>query len=748
MQKVQGDASTGNVTVVTLGNVSTTVVEGSFPSATVTVFNQGTLVLASIFGDNGVTPKANPFIAGSDGSWFFYAANGRYDISLVATGLSKTLGDVLLNDPAGNQAFGGNVTIAGTLGVTGITTLASLPVLNKRIYVDGLKYAINATGIQAAINDAIAAGTFEVWLPPQDILINTTLTIPNGPFALIGGSGGDWNNAITSAVTRLLYNGAGGADLLKIGSVSARPTGVQLRNLFLDGGGIARYTLNQFNTDVTSFMNVKIANAVTACWYQGGCTGTSAFNVSVVEIGNGATGLVLDSSNTFYVKGMALEDLGGSTTPGVFIWIGGGANHSNNFTDVQMDVFASTPVGFLKVTGYDGASPWAGAPASVIAGAARQQNFINFAVAYATPAQAAASQGGDILIDGTVANPVSNVNFFGGEVDALTITAGGQVGFKIDHASLVRIFGVQSRKHTAGAASTVTTTANSSKIFLQWIDQGTDTNLYSGAVVPMALTPTNFLIDKDGNIGLGGQTPFSGTPLAINAPTGWILAAGLTVAIINTTSFQLNKVLLLNALAAPAGAPGQGEFWYDSGINRLRMNNNNVGGRTIAAANGDTFTNTVLTGASSGNNISTLNAQGPVGPLTGNSADQVIITWPLPANILTANPQKIRIRVGLTHTTGTVSTTMKMTLNGVTICTAISGTVGSQSDIMEQEVLWTSATTGVSYGLTSASTGVVQPFSSSLTGLNWAAIQTITITFNVANTDTWTANMFTVEQVT
>lgn len=125
MQRVQGDAQAGNVLVTTTGVVSTTIVEGSFPSATVSVFNQGTLVLSSIFGDNGVTPKANPFTAASDGSWFFYAANGRYDIALSATGLSRTLGDILLDDPANNQAFGGNVTIAGTLSVTGTTTLAN-----------------------------------------------------------------------------------------------------------------------------------------------------------------------------------------------------------------------------------------------------------------------------------------------------------------------------------------------------------------------------------------------------------------------------------------------------------------------------------------------------------------------------------------------------------------------------------------------------------------------------------------------
>lgn len=102
MQRVTGEAETGNVSVTTAGVVSTNFVLGSFPSATISVFLTGTNNLASLFGDNGVTPKANPFTAASDGSWFFYAANGRYDITIVGTAggvsVNRSIGDVLLND--------------------------------------------------------------------------------------------------------------------------------------------------------------------------------------------------------------------------------------------------------------------------------------------------------------------------------------------------------------------------------------------------------------------------------------------------------------------------------------------------------------------------------------------------------------------------------------------------------------------------------------------------------------------------
>lgn len=49
--------------------------------ATVTVYNAGTATPASIFSDNGVTAKSNPFLTNAfDGSFNFYADNGVYDL--------------------------------------------------------------------------------------------------------------------------------------------------------------------------------------------------------------------------------------------------------------------------------------------------------------------------------------------------------------------------------------------------------------------------------------------------------------------------------------------------------------------------------------------------------------------------------------------------------------------------------------------------------------------------------------------
>jgi hypothetical protein len=110
--------------VSTGGLASTTKVQKSFPSCTVTVFLAGTGTPATIFSDNAgsPTPLGNPFTAQSNGSWQFYAAQGLYDVVLSGGGLptSFTLSGVGLFDS--NAITTINAT---TLTVTGVTTLAA-----------------------------------------------------------------------------------------------------------------------------------------------------------------------------------------------------------------------------------------------------------------------------------------------------------------------------------------------------------------------------------------------------------------------------------------------------------------------------------------------------------------------------------------------------------------------------------------------------------------------------------------------
>lgn len=170
MQRAQGFVQNGNVTVLTGGQSSSNVMMGSFPLATITVNITGG-GLATIFSDNINTPLSNPFTSTSTGFWEFYAANGRYDIQFSGGGLSApvTFGDNLFDDPAVAQAivgttgaFSSNVTVGGTLIVTGATTLnagtlngtfAGNPTLSGNVLIGG---TLGVTGVFSGSSGAFA----------------------------------------------------------------------------------------------------------------------------------------------------------------------------------------------------------------------------------------------------------------------------------------------------------------------------------------------------------------------------------------------------------------------------------------------------------------------------------------------------------------------------------------------------------------------------------------------------------------
>lgn len=112
--KLQGIAGKGGNLVVTAGQGSTTTVIKTYPGCTVTIYDSGTVTLSSLWSDaGGLTVKANPFTAASDGSWWAYLTPGRYDVRFSGLGITLpfTLSDFLVS-----------------IGVTpGIGVLAALP---------------------------------------------------------------------------------------------------------------------------------------------------------------------------------------------------------------------------------------------------------------------------------------------------------------------------------------------------------------------------------------------------------------------------------------------------------------------------------------------------------------------------------------------------------------------------------------------------------------------------------------------
>ena len=127
-----------------VANTSGKPVSGAF----VQVYNYGTTTASSIFSDAGGTvPITNPVITNSTGYFEFYAADGRYTLSITGPGISGVaITDVLLDDPANASAVnisGGTINatpIGATTPSTGaFTTLSTSDVslfgggANKRI---------------------------------------------------------------------------------------------------------------------------------------------------------------------------------------------------------------------------------------------------------------------------------------------------------------------------------------------------------------------------------------------------------------------------------------------------------------------------------------------------------------------------------------------------------------------------------------------------------------------------------------
>jgi hypothetical protein len=128
---VKGWCEEGNRPVVTSGLNSTTRVQASHPSCTITVYIHGG-GLATIYADNNSTPLANPFTGQSGGRWQAYADNGRYDVTMSSAGFTQTVtySDIILCDPfeVGSSCNNGGATQAhNLLSDTHLDTIAFSP---------------------------------------------------------------------------------------------------------------------------------------------------------------------------------------------------------------------------------------------------------------------------------------------------------------------------------------------------------------------------------------------------------------------------------------------------------------------------------------------------------------------------------------------------------------------------------------------------------------------------------------------
>lgn len=221
-QRASGYVEKGGTTYIVYSNVSTSgKVQKSYPSATVTVYLTGTQTLAVLYSDDNGTLKSNPFTAASDGYWFFYADDGRYDVRFSGSGITtpwtqsdvwllsattgavtsvfgrtgavvKNVGDYNFSDIGGTAnvaqlpAAGGD--LSGTLSSATVTKLqgdavsAAAPIIGGALVWNGTSYTPTpVSSDHAALSNltfATSGHTGFVSLSGTEVLANKTLTTP------------------------------------------------------------------------------------------------------------------------------------------------------------------------------------------------------------------------------------------------------------------------------------------------------------------------------------------------------------------------------------------------------------------------------------------------------------------------------------------------------------------------------------------------------------------------------------------
>ena len=98
--------SQGATQAAVSGLKSTNYQESAFPSCSVKVYLHNTTTLATLYSDSINTPLANPFTAGVNAIYGFYAStSNHYDIVMSATGMTTTtISDVILGGGGGGSS--------------------------------------------------------------------------------------------------------------------------------------------------------------------------------------------------------------------------------------------------------------------------------------------------------------------------------------------------------------------------------------------------------------------------------------------------------------------------------------------------------------------------------------------------------------------------------------------------------------------------------------------------------------------
>lgn len=206
--------------------------------ASVLVLDHGTTNPSALFADNGTTPKSNPVLTDALGQFWFYAADGRYDMRISGPNLAQVvLADLLLEDPLdGSDANFHNVTanslvLANPLleasGGTGETFYG-----NGQLLIGDSSGGLTKNTLTAGVGVIITNGSGSITISSPTVGTVTSVDVSGGTTGLTT-SGGPITSSgvITISGTLIANNGGTGFATYTIGDILFANTTTTLAKL-------------------------------------------------------------------------------------------------------------------------------------------------------------------------------------------------------------------------------------------------------------------------------------------------------------------------------------------------------------------------------------------------------------------------------------------------------------------------------------------------------------------------------------